>query len=498
MPRVTSYRPADGQVNGHVEESTGAEVDAVVASAVAAAPAMERVPPWVRRAWLEAIADRLESDRTRLARIADAETGLGLARLDGEIGRAASQLRFYGAVAQEGSYLGLRLDSATATSPRLVRLHHPRGPVVVFGASNFPFGFGALGNDTASALAAGCPVVVKGHPAHPLLNAALVELAQQAVAAAGGPVGAIATVQGLEAGQQLVVHDDITAVGFTGSQAGGLALWRLAQQRPVVIPVYAEMSTVNPVAMTPTAVERLDQIAAGFVGSFTLGSGQFCTKPGLLLAPAGHGVAEAVGRALSAAAPSPLMLTRSIAEAYGFGLDSLVAAGATEVARVPRAESGWSADAVVLAAPAIALSRGSRLLEECFGPVAVVVEYADTAELRHLIGLLQGSLAGTVVTDGSSADPDAPALVSALSRQVGRVTVDDWPTGVAWTWAQHHGGPWPATTAPETTSVGASALERWVRPVTYQSMPELCLPEAARSGNLWRLPRRIDGRIEVP
>jgi NADP-dependent aldehyde dehydrogenase len=496
--RLASHRPSDGEVVGHVEESTPAEVANAVDDAVGAAAQMAAVPPLVRRAWLEAIADRLEADRVALARLADAETGLGLKRLDGEIGRAASQLRFYGAVAQEGSYLGVRMDSATATSPRLIRVARPRGPVAVFGASNFPFGFGALGNDTASALAAGCPVVVKAHPAHLLLHAELVELARDAVVSAGGPADAITSVVGLDAGRELVAHPAITAVGFTGSQGGGLALWHLSQQRPVVIPVYAEMSTVNPVAMTTGALTRTSQIAAGFVGSFTLGSGQFCTKPGLLLAPAGHGVAAAVGAALEAASPSPVMLTRAIADAAELGVETLIAAGAREVTRVPGPGAGWSSDAVLLDAPASSLSTGSRLLEECFGPVAVVVEYADQAELLSLIASLQGSLAGTVVTDGSGEDPETAALVSALAAQVGRVTVDDWPTGVAWTWAQHHGGPWPATTVPESTSVGAAALERWVTPVTYQSVPDACLPEPARSANPWHLPRRVDGRIELP
>lgn len=498
MPPTTSFYPVDGQILGSVRNSRPDEVDAVVELAAAAAPVLAGLSPATRQVWLGAIAETLECHRDELGRLADAETGLGLRRLVGEIDRAAAQLRFYGSVAVEGSYLAVTVDSATETNPRLVRVNAPLGPVAVFGASNFPLGFGVLGNDTASALAAGCPVVAKAHPAHPLLSMRLAELAQQALANAGAPAGTLGVVVGLEAGTALVTKAGIAAVGFTGSQGGGLALWRLANEREVVIPVYAEMGTVNPAVMTSAAVTRLDEVATGFVGSFTLGSGQFCTKPGMLFAPAGHGVPEAVADALAQAAPSPVMLTERIAADVFSGVDRLIGAGARVVGRVPGSGEGWSADAVVLTAPASALRPGSDLQEECFGAVAVVVEYVGNADLRHAISVLQGSLVATVVTDGTENDPEAAALVQRLAGQVGRVTVDDWPTGVAWTWAQQHGGPWPSTSAPASTSVGAAALDRWVRPVSYQSVPEEWLPEVARESNPWRLPRRVDGKVLQP
>ena len=304
-------------------------------------------------------------------------------------------------------------------------------------------------------------------------------------------------VSGFQAGVDLVTSHGIEAVGFTGSEAGGLALWRLGLNRARPIPVYAEMGTVNPVVVTSAGIEDVDAVAAGFVGSFTMGFGQFCTKPGLLLAPAGHDLANRVAEALVAASPEPKMLTPTIATGVVTGLAELEAAGATTVGLVNGDPAGWAAPAAVLSAPAYLLRPGSRLLAECFGPVAVVAEYADESELREALGALPGSLAATVIAAGSD-DPDAPWLVDALSVTAGRVTVGDWPTGVSWTWAQTHGGPWPATTNDKATSVGAAALDRWVRPVTYQSVAEAWLPPAGQSKNPWRLPRRVNGRLVIP
>lgn len=498
MSVTTSFRPRDGQPQGEVADSRSEDVAAVVARAACATSEVAAAAPAARRRWLRAIALTLEEHVEELAELADAETALGLPRLTAEVGRAAAQLRFYGDVNEEGSYLGVAIDDATASSPRLVRVNQPLGPVAVFGASNFPLAFGVLGNDTASALAAGCPVVTKAHPAHPLLCARLAELATSALEDAGAPAGAFGMVTGFEAGAALVRAEGICAVGFTGSQRGGQALWRVANERDEVIPVYAEMGTVNPVVATPSATSRLAAVAEGFVSSFTLGAGQFCTKPGVLLAPAGHGAADAVADALRAAGPEPTMLTEAIASAATSGVDGLVEAGAEILARVPGPAGGWSTDAVVLTAPVAALEKGSLLLEECFGPVALVVEYADDAELDDVLEVLQGSLTGAVVTEGSDDDPHAARLVERLARKAGRVTIDDWPTGVAWTWAQQHGGPWPATSAPASTSVGAAALDRFVRPVAYQSVPDAWLPPAGRADNPWRVPRRINGRWELP
>lgn len=501
---IASYNPLTGTNNGTVEETSREELRQIVAFAESAAPVLAEADPGQRRDWLHAIADSLEANRADLVDLANDETALGEARLNGEVLRTAGQLRFYGAVAVEGTYLRATIDAATPSTPALARVNRPLGPVAVFGASNFPFAFSVLGNDTASALAAGCPVVVKAHPAHPLLSERLVALAQDALGRAGAPHGALLAVAGLNAGIELVRMAQIQAVAFTGSQAGGLALWRAANEREVVIPVYAEMGTVNPVIVTPTAASRLKEIAQGFVKSFTMGSGQFCTKPGLMLAPQGSGAAASVAQALREAAPRPIMLTQAIAEAVPPAVTALVDAGASVVGKVEAASSGWAAPAVVLDAPAEALKHGSRLLEECFGPVAVVAEYRDRQHLEALIGDLQGALAGSVIAgsgttdldDDAWADVDAAHVVELLATKVGRVAVNDWPTGVAYTWAQQHGGPWPSTSAPSSTSVGAAALDRFVRPVTYQSSPDAWLPAPVRASNPWGIPQRLDGVLQ--
>jgi NADP-dependent aldehyde dehydrogenase len=362
----------------------------------------------------------------------------------------------------------------------------------VFAASNFPFSFGVAGHDTLSALAAGCPVLVKAHPAHPRLGVRLGQVVAASLTESGAPAGTFALLVGFDAGLALVDAPELRAVAFTGSQSGGMALVQRASQRPQPIPVFAEMGTVNPVVMTPAAARGdLAAFAEAFVGSFTLGQGQFCTKPGLLLAPRGAGAADAVVAALASATPGWL-LTEGMATSYEAGLRSLVAAGARRVGKGDRHTAGFAVAPTVFAAQGEDLRAGSALLEECFGPVALVVEYDDAAQLKTLLGRLQPSLAAAVATAGAE-DPDTAWLVAHLSARVGRVVVNGWPTGVVTTWAQHHGGPWPATNRPDASSVGAAALDRFTRPVAFQDVPEFALPAALRADNPWRLPRRVNG-----
>ncbi|MBT2266110.1 aldehyde dehydrogenase family protein [Rhodococcus erythropolis] len=497
---TTSFSPRDGRVLGEVGDTSADQLASIVAAATTAAPAAADVAPAVRRRWLDAIADAIDQHAGELIKLADSETALGVPRLTGEVNRVAEQLRFYGRVAADGAYLGVVVDDSTPIAPRLVRINRPLGPVAVFGASNFPFAFGVVGNDTASALAAGCPVVAKAHPAHVLTSVRLAEIATAALTAAGAPAGLFDLVSGLQVGVDLVRTPEIKAVGFTGSQGGGLALWKIANEREIVIPVYAEMGTVNPVVVTPAGAADLAEIAKGFVGSFTLGSGQFCSKPGLLFAPKGSDAGRVVADVLTDVSPTPYMLTSAIAANVTVGVHNLVEAGASVVTRLAGPGTGWSAESAVLTAPISALVPGSKLLEEVFGPVAVVVEYSDAQELHEALGVLQGSLAGSVFGGGDN-DPDLAATVSALAGQVGRVTVGDWPTGVAWSWAQQHGGPWPSTSNPATTSVGAAALDRFVRPIAYQSVPDGALPagtrEAVDPANPWHIPRRINGKLEL-
>jgi NADP-dependent aldehyde dehydrogenase len=493
---ITSYNPRTGQANGTVEEMSPHEVEAAVKRASGASSAVAAASPRQRRGWLHAVAAALEAKTAELVELAEVETALGYPRLTSEISRAAGQLRFYGDVAAEGSYLAATIDSPTSTTPGLARVNQPLGPVAVFGASNFPFAFGVLGNDFGSAFAAGCPVVVKSHPAHPLLSDRLAGLARTALLDAGAPDGSLEMVVGYDAGLALVRDEGVAALAFTGSQAAGLALWRIANQRRTVIPTYAEMSTVNPVVVTrAAAATRMEEIAEGFVDSFTLGSGQFCTKPGLVFAPAGAAAVEAIGKALRQASPEPVMLTAAIARSTAEGLDKLRFAGARVVELVQASVEGWCAPAAVLEAPIDALQDGSRLLEECFGAVAVVVEYSNIAELVAAVERLQGSLVASVFTADQD-DPDAAACLALLSPKVGRLCANDWPTGVAYTWAQQHGGPWPSTSASWATSVGAAALDRFVRPVTYQSLRDEWLPPALQAANPWNLSRRVNGELQ--
>ncbi|MDA3647959.1 aldehyde dehydrogenase family protein [Saccharopolyspora indica] len=493
MTADISYDARTGAAVAEVPASTAAEVGAALDAAASAAPSIAATAPAERATWLAAIADALDA-APGLVRLADEETALGEDRLRMEIGRTSAQLRFYAGVATEGSFLDATVDTG---DPALARVRVPLGPVAVFGASNFPFAFGVLGTDTASALAAGCPVVVKGHPAHPRLSQALARLTRDALTGTSAPEGLFSLVTGFEAGSALVRSERTAAVAFTGSQRAGLALWRMANEREVVVPVFAEMGTVNPVVVTTSAAARMPGIADGFAASFTRGAGQYCTKPGLLFAPAGTGAAAHVAEALRRLSPSAWMLTDAIACAAATGVRELVGAGAEVVADVPGPRGGWSVDTTVLRVPIEKLESGSRLLDECFGPVAIVTEYADAGELHSALGRLRGTLAAAVQTGGAD-DPEVAPLVARLGGLAGRVVVDDWPTGVAVGWAQHHGGPWPATTEPATTSVGAGALARFTRPVAFQNMPDAALPPALRAANPWRLPRRVDGVVVSP
>jgi NADP-dependent aldehyde dehydrogenase len=494
---TTSFRPRDGSVAGLVPDTTPDAVAAAVERAVVAAPALASVAPGARRVWLRAVADALEVHRGELVALADEETALGVERLTVEVARTAGQLRFYGDVAADGSYLGITVDSATATTPRLVRVNRPLGPVAVFGASNFPFAFSVLGNDTASALAAGCPVVAKAHPAHVRLSVRLAEIATDALTRAGAPEGAFSLVVGHEAGVCLVQSDPVAAVAFTGSQSGGMALWRLANERESVIPVYAEMGTVNPVVVTPAALERLPEIAAGFVGSFTLGAGQFCTKPGLAFVPSGaegDAVLDAMAEAVRGSAPQTL-LNEGIAGSFGRISASLAELPGVETVAEGAAPEGPGFRATPLLLTTSAADLPHEVTEECFGPVAVVARYDDEKELFAALDAMPSSLTATILR--GAGETELPLAVSQeLRTRAGRLVYDAYPTGVAVSWAQHHGGPWPSTNS-QHTSVGTTAIRRFLRPVTWQGAPQELLPEEL-TDDFQGIPRRIDGVLQLP
>lgn len=476
---LTSWNPRTGLPTDGPDTTPTEEVEALAARAAAAFRITSTATPQTRLAWVTALADALDAHAEELIPLAEEETALGLPRLTGELAKTATNARYYAAAGASGAWLRAVVETVPGPPDLdLRRAHLPIGPVAVFTASNFPFQFGVIGHDTCSALAVGCPVIVKAHPAQPRLSVRLGEIAGAALAAAGAPEGAFALVHGMEAGLALVDAPAIAAVGFTGSQRGGMALVERSAARPRPIPVYAEMGTVNPVVVTPAAAKRAAEIATGFVDSFTLGVGQFCTKPGLLLAPAGSGLSEAVAAAV-ASRSGAWQLTAGMADAYAAGVRTFADAGATLLATGTAPEEGFGVAPVALEVALDDLVPGA-LLEECFGPVALVTDYDTVEQAREVLARLQPSLAASVWTDGTGSDPDAAAFVGDLASQVGRVVVDGWPTGVACADGMQHGGPWPATSRPEASSVGAAALERWTRPVAFQNVPNAALPAALR------------------
>jgi NADP-dependent aldehyde dehydrogenase len=495
------YDPRTGEPVGEpVPHTSPARLDEICRAAATAAPGLAAITPAGRAGLLRAVADALGEHADELIALADAETALGPARLAGELTRTRVQLEMFAGVLAEGSYLEAIIDppdpdARPAPRPDLRRMLLPVGPVAVYAASNFPFAFSVAGGDTASALAAGCPVVLKAHPGHPGLSARCGELVTGALAVPG----AFAVVHGFEAGAALVQHPAIAAAAFTGSLSGGRALHDLAAARPDPIPFYGELGALNPVVVTAGALAaRAGEIVSGFVGSYLLGSGQFCTKPGLLFLPAGHGLEPRLAAAVAEAGTGPLL-----AERIRTGYEQTSA----RLAAVPGVRSvlgerpaptgpGWAASPALLAVPApVLVDRAGELLQECFGPAALLVEYAAGDELLSALNGLPGSLTGAVHADVDGEAELVSAVVDRLTARAGRVIVGGWPTGVAVTWAMHHGGPWPATTNPAHTSVGVTAVRRFQRPVVYQDTPQELLPPALRDGNPWRLPRRVNGTL---
>lgn len=497
-PPEQDHAPAAG---AEPVAETFADVDSACAGAAQARDWLAATSPQARAGLLTALADAVDAAADELVPIAQQETCLPLDRLRGEVTRTSGQLRLFADVVREGSCLEVVLDGArpdlTPPRPDLRRWLVPLGPVAVFTASNFPFAFSTLGNDTASALAAGCPVVVKTHPGHPRLTAATLEVARRALDGLT-PVPVLSAVgPELETGVRLVRDERIEAVGFTGSVRGGLALQRIAQERPRPIPFYGELGSINPVFVTRSAASaRGEQVARGFVGSYTLGTGQFCTKPGLLLAPRGSGLREAVVAA-AAQVGGQAMLNPAIRSGFLSGLEHRLGLAGIEVLLPGGFDqvSGSVAPSLV-AVPAAALAAEPDLLEECFGPTSLLVEYDDDAELLDVARRLPGVLTATVAAEGG--EPVLADLVPLLVARAGRVLWNGWPTGVAVTWSMQHGGPFPATTNALHTSVGATAVRRFVRPVTWQGWPQELLPEGLRDDNPWRLPRRVDGVLALP
>ncbi|KIU26174.1 2,5-dioxovalerate dehydrogenase [Sphingomonas melonis] len=506
--RFTAVNPATGETLTPDFSSAGADAVAeACALADAAFPAFAATDPETRAAFLERIADNIVGLGDDLIVRAMAESGLPRMRLEGERGRTVGQLKLFAGVVRQGDFLDATIDPAMpdrAPLPRpdLRRVNVAIGPVAVFGASNFPLAFSVAGGDTASALAAGCPVVVKGHPAHPGTGELVARAIAQAVKDSGLPAGVFSYLPGEtnELGAALVRDPRIQAVGFTGSRGGGLALVRIAAEREEPIPVYAEMSSINPVVLFPAALAaRGEALGKEFVASLTMGAGQFCTNPGLVLAIDGPDLDAFIASAAAAmtdAAPAT-MLTPGIHASFEQGVDAL--AGHDAVKTVARGKVGDGVNQAVGAifdTTADAFLADRALSHEVFGSSSVVVRCRDVAEIARVIAGLEGQLTATLQMD-SADEADAARLVPVIARRVGRLLANGWPTGVEVAPAMVHGGPFPATSDGRTTSVGTLAIARYLRPVCFQNLAPALLPAALDDANPWGIARRLDGKREA-
>jgi 2,5-dioxopentanoate dehydrogenase len=498
--------PLDGaELPGRFCLASLADVEASMRAAAEAAAAFARTSGADRARLLEAIAEEILALGDPLLERAGLETALPAPRLVGERGRTVGQLRLFAEAAREGSWVDARIDRAQPDRqplprPDLRRMKQAIGPVVVFGSSNFPLAFSVAGGDTASALCTGNPVVVKAHRAHPGTSELVAGAVARAVARVGLPAGVFSMLhgEGSVIGTALVSHPEARAVGFTGSRAAGRALMDAAARRRDPIPVFAEMSSSNPVFLLPAAVAaRGKEIAEGFKASMTLGVGQFCTKPGLLVAVEGPELERLRGflRESVAAAPAASMLHADIRDAFDKGREALLKVSGTKVlARATAAAdpARTQAAAIVAETDAATFLAEERLAEEVFGPCSLLVAVKDAAGMRSLARRLEGQLTATV--HGTAEDLAAAGdLLEILAGTAGRVIVNGFPTGVEVCHAMQHGGPSPATSDSRFTSVGTAALERFVRPVCYQDVPDALLPDPLKDANPLGIERLVEG-----
>lgn len=486
----------------------GGEVDRAARLAEAAFEVVAGLPGRERAALLRQIAARIEDAADAIRLRGSLETGLPEARLTAETGRTTGQLRLFADLLDEGSWVGARIDRALPDRKPLPKsdirfMLGPVGPVAVFCASNFPLAFSVAGGDTASALAAGCPVIVKAHHAHPGTSEIVGLAIQEAVRASGLPEGTFSMLygSGRVVGQALVRHPSVRAVGFTGSRSGGRALFDLAAARPEPIPVYAEMSSINPVFILPSALEGdTEALAAGLHGSLTLGVGQFCTNPGLVVTGTGkavEGFKAAFAAKVRATAPAT-MLHRGIHDSYTEGVGRKASNRRVKPVAVVDCDGGaGGSDAApaVFATGAAAYLEDPMLSEEVFGPSTLLVDCTDAEEMLRIAGNLEGHLTASVF--GSAEELAANRrLIAVLQRKVGRLIFNQFPTGVEVCHAMVHGGPYPATTDGRSTSVGSAAILRFCRPVCYQNFPQAALPPELQDKNPLGIMRMVDGKFE--
>jgi NADP-dependent aldehyde dehydrogenase len=480
------------------------DVDAAAQAAEQAFQVYRRLSGRERARFLRSIADGLEAATGDLAARAQLETALPQPRLQGEIKRAAGQFRLFADVVEEGSWVAARIDTALferqpLPRPDLRSMLRPIGPVAVFGASNFPIAFSVAGGDTASALAAGNPVVVKAHPAHPGTSEIAARVIAASVKECNLPEGVFSLLfdSGIEVGTALVQHPAICAVGFTGSLAAGRALMDLAAQRPRPIPCFAEMSSTNPVFILPSALhERGPQLATSLFNSFTLGGGQMCTKPGLVFLPQQQETEPFVAelRALTIGSGGFTLLTPGIAASYKKSLQSRSSQSNLEMRAAAAATGSCAASAALLETRIEDFLQSPELSHEVFGPASLVIHYQQREAMMQAAESLDGHLTATVI--GTAEDlVEYHDLIGILERKAGRVIFNGFPTGVEVSHSMVHGGPYPATSDSRFTSVGSQAILRFARPVCYQGFPEAELPEELRDANPMKILRMLNGRM---
>ena len=494
--------PATGAaLPGEFHSASVEEADAAARLADEAFAGVARWPGARRAGLLRGLAGLIEANGTLIVERAGLETALPAGRLEGELARTCFQLRLHAGAAESGLAAGVRIDHGDPArkplaKPDLRSMFRPLGPVAVFGASNFPLAFSVAGGDTASALAAGCPVIVKAHPAHPGTSELVGRLVRQAVRESGAPEGVFSLLfdAGHEVGAALVQHPLVKAVGFTGSRAGGRALMDLAATRPEPIPVFAEMSSINPVFILGGALaEGAKELAAGLHTSVTLGVGQFCTNPGLVFVDAGEGAERFLSRlaALVAATPSGTMLSAGILGAYRKGVDSFFRTPGVRrlaAADAPAAQAG----AALFLTDMETFLRSPGLAAEIFGPSTLVVQCESPSRMLAAAARLEGQLTATF--HASPAELVAQrALVELMAAKAGRLLFNGFPTGVEVGHAIVHGGPYPATSDGRSTSVGTRAIERFLRPVSYQNFPDAALPAELQEANPLKIARLVDG-----
>ncbi|MCG2462652.1 aldehyde dehydrogenase (NADP(+)) [Flavobacteriaceae bacterium F89] len=502
-----TYRTYDPKKNNETEwtfhEATKEEIDLALKKATTAFKAYKGIPGTEKAKFLRAIAEEIEALGDPLIQAYVTESGLPEGRAIGERGRTMGQLRAFADLLEEGSWIEATIDTAQPERKPLPKsdirkMMEPLGPVAIFGASNFPFAFSTAGGDTASALAAGCPVIVKSHPMHAgtgeLVSLAVIRAAKRT----GMPDGVFSNLNssGIEVGQQLVMHPQIKGVGFTGSIKGGMALYKLANERPEPIPVFAEMGSINPVVALPSALEEKgDHWAAQYAGSITLGAGQFCTNPGLILGikgkPLDNFVAK-LGQDIIQIAPSA-MLHPNIHKGYEQGKKELSSQGETAIVASYDGDSPSNyGKQKVLTVSGTDFLKNSVLHREVFGPFSLVVQCKDERELENVLLHLDGQLTGTILGNAEELRQYG-IIVDALKSRVGRIIFNGVPTGVEVCPSMQHGGPFPASTDSRFTSVGVSAIKRWVRPVSYQDWPQELLPEALKNNNPLNIMRLVNG-----